>query len=64
MSRSQITCPTCKQPLAVKHHGGRLVVLLESLKAQALVADGAELVCRCGGKRFVRLAAPDAEQAA
>ena len=61
MSRTAIQCPACTATLAVRHHGGRIIVHLEALAKQALVKGGTELTCRCGQKRFVRIEVPTQE---
>lgn len=49
MSTSSINCRTCKNPLAVKHHSGRIQVCTGV--RVVLTATGAELTCRCGAVR-------------
>ncbi len=51
MSRSIIACPKCKEPVAVKHHSGRIVVR-DGVKV-AIVANEIELRCSCGAVRVV-----------
>lgn len=51
MSRSIIACTKCKEPVAVKHHSGRIVVR-DGVKV-AIVYEGIELKCSCGAVRIV-----------
>ncbi len=55
MSRSVIQCKGCGETLALRHHGGRIDLLLGAITAAALVAAGAEVTCRCMEPRFLRI---------
>jgi hypothetical protein len=51
MSTSNINCPKCKNPVAVKHHSGRIRVVHGVLVV--LTSAGVQLSCRCGHVRIV-----------
>jgi hypothetical protein len=44
-----------EQPLAVKHHSGRVAVVLPGVSRVVLVKGGVDVLCWCGAKRLVVL---------
>jgi hypothetical protein len=53
MSTSTLACPQCKEPVAVKHHSGRLNVRAGVRMVIVSSASEIELRCACGGTRCV-----------
>lgn len=60
MSRSQITCPTCKRPLAERRHSGRVVIYAEDGTRRILRQDEVLRCPACDARRVVTVLVDDA----